>query len=73
MLLLNADQLTARRAVAAGPLAELAASLAADLDPLLSRELYFPNEKALLSRDGGRCPHDGTLLDFDPFSPREHR
>jgi len=73
MLLLNDDQLTARRAVAAGPLAELAASLAADLDPLLSRELYFPNEKALLSRDGGRCPRDGTLLDFDPFSPREHR
>jgi hypothetical protein len=71
-LLLSDDQLAARRTVAAGPLADLAASLAADLEPLLSRELYFPSEKAMLSRDGGRCPHDGTLLEFDPFNPREH-
>jgi hypothetical protein len=72
-LLLSDDQLAARRAVAGGPLQDLATSLAADLEPLLSRELYFPNEKALLSRAGGRCPRDGTLLDFDPFNPHEHR
>ena len=71
-LLLSDDQLVSRRAVANGPLADLAASLAADLDPLLSRELYFPTEEALLSRDGGRCPRDGSLLDFDPFEPHEH-
>jgi hypothetical protein len=54
-------------------LSGLATSLATELDPLLTRELYFPNQKAVLSRDGGRCPRDGTLLDFDPFNPTEHR
>ena len=29
--------------------------------------------KALLSREGGRCARDGTLLEFDPFKPHEHR
>jgi hypothetical protein len=72
-LLLTDEQLAARRVVAAGPLNALAASLAADLDSLLSRELYFPSEKALLSREGGRCPRDGTLLEFDPFKPQVHR
>ena len=57
----------------AGPLAPLARSLAGDLEPLLARELYFPASKALLSREGGRCPRDGALLEFDPFSPHEHR
>jgi hypothetical protein len=35
--------------------------------------LEIPLEKALLSRDGGRCPRDGVPLDFDPYEPREHR
>jgi hypothetical protein len=26
-----------------------------------------------MTRRGGRCEHDGTLLEFDPFSPRLHR
>ena len=56
-----------------GSLRPLADSLAADLEPLLHREIYFPREKALLSRTGGRCADDGELLAFDPFSPREHR
>lgn len=73
MLLSSDDDLAQRRDVADGPLAALAASLAADLDPLRSRELYFPTQKALLSREGGRCARDGTLLEFDPFSPGEHR
>jgi hypothetical protein len=72
-LLLSGEHFAARRDVAAGPLKDLATSLAADLEPLLSGELYFPSEKALLSREGGRCPRDGTLLDFDPFNPHEHR
>jgi hypothetical protein len=72
-LLLTDDELTVRRDVAVGPLNALATSLAADLDPLLTRELHFPSEKALLSREGGRCPRDGTLLDFDPFNREEHR
>jgi hypothetical protein len=62
-----------RRAAAIGPLAPLAQSLARDLELLESREIYFPSEKALLSREGGRCARDGTLLEFDPFEPHAHR
>jgi hypothetical protein len=72
-LLLSDDALRARRVAAAGPLQPLARSLADDLATLLGRELYFPEQKALLSREGGRCARDGTLLDFDPFQPHEHR
>jgi hypothetical protein len=72
-LLLSEAAIDERAAVAAGPLRSLASSLAADLEPLLARELYFPESKALLSREGGRCARDGTLLEFDPFNPHEHR
>ena len=71
-LLVTPEELAARRSVAAGPLGALAESLAADLDALEGRELYVPSEKALLSREGGRCATDGMLLEFDPFSPHEH-
>ena len=33
----------------------------------------IPSVKALLSADGGVCPDDGTLLEFDPWSPDRHR
>ena len=73
MKLLLDDAAFARRiAVANGPLRPLSDSLAAELEPLLHREIYFPREKALLSRHGGRCPDDGELLIFDPYSPHEH-
>jgi hypothetical protein len=72
-VLLSPRAVDARRAVASGPLRSLAASLAADLEPLVAREIYFPADKALLSRTGGRCETDGTMLEFDPFSPHEHR
>ncbi len=71
-VLIDKDGLERRRRAAAGPLKPLAESLASDLEPLLGRELYFPSEKALLSRAGGRCEVDGTMLEFDPFSPHEH-
>ena len=71
-LLVSADDLRRRRTVATGSLHSLAASLAADLAVVIARPLYVPDQKALLSREGGRCPRDGTLLDFDPFSPRSH-
>ena len=58
---------------AVGPLAPLADSLSADLEPLLGRAPYIPSEKALLSKVGGRCETDGTDFDFNPFSPHEHR
>jgi hypothetical protein len=72
-LLISEQGLHERTIVAAGPLAPLTASLTADLDRVLEHEIHFPRDKALLSRDGGRCTRDGALLDFDPFSPREHR
>ena len=75
MLLRNHAQLDARKAAVApgGPLAPLHDALARELEPLLERELYVPSAKALLSRAGGRCPLDDTLLEFDPFSPHRHR
>jgi hypothetical protein len=33
----------------------------------------LPRVKALLSRDGGVCPDDGTPLRFDPWSPDRHQ
>lgn len=42
------------------------------LRPLLDGAIYLPDAKALLSRDGGVCPHDGARLDFDPLSPDRH-
>src|SRR5262245_34870349 len=72
-LLLTPWSLQARRDIARGPLAPLTQSLSADLEALTARELYFPSEKAVLSREGGRCARDGTLLEFDPFEPNEHR
>jgi hypothetical protein len=62
-----------RRVAAHGPLRSLAESLTTDLEVLLDRDIYFPAEKALLSRSGGRCEIDGTMLEFDPLSPRDHR
>ncbi|MFI5310574.1 MAG: heparinase II/III family protein [Gemmatimonadales bacterium] len=73
MLLLDPVRLDDRRAAAAGSLAPLGDSLAADLEPLLRRALYVPKEKALLSRAGGRCEVNGSALEFDPYSPDEHR
>ena len=72
-VLISAAALAQRRAPAHGPLRPLAESLSADLEPLLDRDIYFPPEKALLSRSGGRCEIDGAMLDFDPLSPHEHR
>lgn len=75
MLLLPDDALSERRAAvrAGGPLAPLFDSLAVELSPWLTSAPYLPAEKALLSRQGGRCESCGTMLEFDPASPREHR
>lgn len=72
-LLLSLDHLATRRGLASGALAPLADSLAADLEPLVTAIPDIPRGKALLSRVGGRCPADGTELDFDPRSPHAHR
>jgi len=72
-VLLTTSALERRRAAAAGELRPLADSLAADLEPVLARDLFIPAEKARMTRRGGRCDVDGVLLEFDPFTPRAHR
>jgi hypothetical protein len=72
-VLLHGADLEARRHAAMGPLRDLADSLARDLEPVLARDLFVPPEKARMTRRGGRCENDGTLLEFDPWSPRVHR
>ena len=72
-LLLGTQELEARRPIAIGGLHPLAQSLASDLQRAIAHGLFIPEAKALLSRDGGRCRNDGTMLDFDPFSPHDHR
>lgn len=74
MLLLTPEQLDDRRRLTReGDLGALFESLAVELEPLWKAELYIPDSKALLSKAGGRCEKDGTQLEFDPASPREHR
>ena len=62
-----------RRVLAAGALSPLAGALRAELEPLVNGWLPIPAQKARLTRVGGRCSSDGTLLNFDPWSPHEHR
>jgi len=54
-------------------LQKLLAHLRERAKPLVDRMPTVPDQKALLSVDGGVCPDDGTLLTFDPWSPSAHR
>jgi hypothetical protein len=72
-LLVSTEYLHDRAAVPHTQLAPLAAGLTTELAPVYATELHIPREKVLLSREGGRCPRDGVLLEFDPFSPHRHR
>jgi hypothetical protein len=71
-LLLSAADLLARRTVARGALAPLADGLRRELEPLIATRHDVPAEKAWLTRAGGRCEHDGSLLLYDPLDAR-HR
>lgn len=73
MILLSDESIAERRAVADGPLRGLTDSLARDLAVAIERPLFIPEEKARLTRAGGRCAEDGSYLDFDPYAPRQHR
>ena len=53
--------------------AALAERLSRIATPVLEGPLYVPEQKALLSQDGGICPTDGSRLTFDPLSPDRHR
>ncbi len=56
-----------------GGLTRFLATLDRRAAPLLARMPPVPSVKALLSRDGGWCPEDGSALLFDPWSPDRHR
>lgn len=73
--MIDADDLDARRREtdASNDLAALRARLVERSRPVLERMPPIPDVKALLSRDGGVCPADGTALVFDPWSPDAHR
>ncbi len=69
-LLIDARGLHDRRAVAAGALGPLSGALRAQLQPLIEASPAVPVAKALLSRAGGRCATDGTVLHYEPFDAR---
>jgi hypothetical protein len=69
-ILIDTATLQERRAIARGPFSALTQGLRAELEPVLAGAVEIPREKALLSRTGGRCPNDGSLLRFDPLDPR---
>src|SRR5438477_679419 len=73
--MVTAEALAARRQAIAGSsdLQALLAHLVARAAPLLERLPPIPTVKALLSADGGICPDDGVALEFDPWSPHQHR
>ncbi len=72
--LLRSGELDARRAeVASSPdLTALLDRLVVRAAPVLEQMPPVPGVKAMLSRDGGTCPDDGTPLRFDPWSPDRH-
>jgi hypothetical protein len=73
MILLNSSDLHSRRRMAGGPLAPLVDSLRVDMERVLREAPAISGQKAMLTRDGGRCPIDGAPLEFDPYSPHAHR
>ena len=72
-ILLSATGLAARRRIASTTLAPLAASLGAEMERVLREAPAISGQKAMLTRDGGRCARDGAPLEFDPYSPHAHR
>src|SRR5256884_2201346 len=73
--MVTAQALAERRQEIAGSsdLQALLAHHVARAAPLLERLPPIPTVKALLSADGGICPDDGAALEFDPWSPHQHR
>jgi hypothetical protein len=72
-MLFSRGDVADRRPILAGPLQPLVRSLMDDLQGVMAVPLYVPEQKALLSREGGRCPADGAMLDFNPYSRTDHR
>jgi hypothetical protein len=72
---LTAEELSEREEqIGAAPsLSALLVRLGERAGPVLERMPLIPASKALLTADGGVCPADGSRLEFDPWSPAEHR
>ncbi len=56
-------------------LGALADALVVELERLVNADLAdrIPTQKARLTKIGGRCPVHGTYLEFNPWTPHEHR
>ena len=73
-MLTREDLAALRAAVPADPdLRRLLDTLEQRAGRVLAEAPQVPEVKALLSRNGGFCPADGTVLEFDPWSPTLHR
>ncbi len=72
-LLLAPAEWEARPRLLDHDLVALAGNLAATVDRLALDGVKIPRDKALLSREGGRCAKDGTYLVYDPREPHRHR
>ena len=72
--MVTAERLAERRDLVAGApdLQALAAHIAQRNARVVQQLPPIPEVKALLSVDGGRCPADGAILRFDPWSPDAH-
>ena len=73
--MLTADELSGRQEeIRVSPdLTALLDRLVERAEPVLKRMPMVPQAKALLTADGGMCPADGSRLEFDPWSPTQHR
>ena len=72
--MLTVDELNARsEQLGSDPVLQgLAAAVRSRVERILREPPPIPHHKALLSRDGGTCPHDGAPLRFDPWQPTKH-
>lgn len=73
--MLTAESIESRRALIAehAELQTLAQRVRGRVERILQEMPEVPRLKALLSRDGGVCPEDGSALTYDPWSPSAHR
>jgi hypothetical protein len=74
-VLVSPEALERRRGqiMASADLASLKARLCAEIGPFVTRPLYVPEAKALMSRWGSLCRDDGAELGFDPWAPHAQR
>lgn len=72
--MLTGEELEARRELVAESrdLQELCDRLAARARAVVDRDPPIPEQKGMLSADGGFCPDDKSALTFDPWSPSAH-